>query len=151
VNAVVPEHLIGDPGRLRQVLVNLVGNAVKFTDSGEVVVDVREISRTEREAVLEFAIRDTGIGIPADKQRVIFEPFTQADGSTTRRFGGTGLGLAICRQLVELMGGEIGLESEPNKGSTFWFRLPFSEAGRPEMAPREAVGEPRLASITPRA
>ncbi|HYV34866.1 MAG TPA: response regulator, partial [Gemmataceae bacterium] len=121
VDADVPNALIGDAGRLRQVLVNLLGNAVKFTDRGEIVVHV-EVETVDKEgACLHFAVRDTGIGIPADKHASIFEAFTQADNSTTRQFGGTGLGLSICVQLVRLMGGRMWLESEPGKGSTFHF------------------------------
>ena len=115
----VPDDVIGDPGRLRQVIVNLVGNAVKFTDSGEVVVSVTR-EEVERDwALLHLAVTDTGIGIPPEKQKRIFESFTQVDASTTRRYGGTGLGLTISARLVELMGGCIRVESEPGKGSVF--------------------------------
>jgi len=119
----VPERLIGDPVRIRQLIVNLVGNAIKFTTQGEVVVTVEVEEQSERDVVLHFSVRDTGIGIPPEKQEVIFEAFTQADGSTTRKFGGTGLGLSISRQLVRLMNGRIWLESEPGKGSTFHFSV----------------------------
>ena len=118
-----PEHLRGDPARLRQVLTNLVGNAIKFTEAGEVTLEARVSYETPSRAMFRLAVRDTGIGIPAERQAAIFESFTQVDGSTTRRYGGTGLGLAICRQLTELMGGRIGLASEPGKGSTFWVEL----------------------------
>ncbi len=119
----IPDWLIGDPGRLRQILVNLVGNAIKFTDQGEVGVIVEMVSRTDSIAVLHFSVRDTGIGIPLDKQSVIFDAFTQADISTTRSYGGTGLGLSISKQLVQLMGGELALNSVENAGSTFYFTI----------------------------
>jgi len=121
----VPDRLIGDPGRLRQVLVNLVGNAVKFTESGDVVVEVAIDSATANKAELRFTISDTGIGIPHDKQWQIFGAFVQADASTTRRFGGTGLGLTISAHIVEMMGGRIWLTSEPGQGSRFRFVVPF--------------------------
>src|SRR5262249_42283875 len=145
----VPDALIGDAGRLRQVLVNLVGNAIKFTQRGEIILDVSrdtssvmhaeaitdpaqpglDASRithhasriTDEATALHFAVRDTGIGIHPDKQAAIFEAFSQADGSTTRKHGGTGLGLSIASQLVEMMGGRIWVESEVGKGSTFHF------------------------------
>jgi two-component system, sensor histidine kinase and response regulator len=117
----VPDGLIGDPGRLRQIIVNLVGNAIKFTEVGEVVVQVGVESREENAAVLHVRVRDTGIGIPPEKQSLMFQAFTQADSSMSRRYGGTGLGLAISAQLVQMMGGRIWLESEPGKGSTFHF------------------------------
>jgi signal transduction histidine kinase/DNA-binding response OmpR family regulator/HPt (histidine-containing phosphotransfer) domain-containing protein len=127
--AVAPDvfpFLEGDPGRLRQVLLNLVSNAMKFTRQGEVVVRVDPISESEAGVWLRFTVRDTGIGIPLHKQRMLFHSFTQADASTTRQFGGTGLGLAISKRLVQLMGGKIGLESKPGEGSVFWFTLPFA-------------------------
>jgi signal transduction histidine kinase/DNA-binding response OmpR family regulator len=113
----VPVAVVGDPGRIRQVLINLVGNALKFTESGEVVVRVGR----DESGLVHFQIQDTGIGIALEKQRLIFEPFRQADGSMTRRYGGTGLGLAICQQLVEMMGGRLWVVSEPGRGSTFHF------------------------------
>jgi CheY-like chemotaxis protein/HPt (histidine-containing phosphotransfer) domain-containing protein len=119
----VPEVLVGDPTRLRQVIVNLVGNAIKFTSAGEVFVRVRMDHLSSGQAQLHFSVVDTGIGVPSDKLQAIFEPFTQADGSTTRRFGGTGLGLTISSHLVRLMRGDIWAESELGRGSTFHFSV----------------------------
>jgi signal transduction histidine kinase/DNA-binding response OmpR family regulator len=129
----VPNVAVGDPGRLRQVLVNLVGNAIKFTERGQILVQVEKRTLTSDHMDLHYFVSDSGMGIPRDKQRAIFEPFKQADGSTTRRFGGTGLGLTISSTLVELMGGRIWLESAPHEGSTFHFtvRLGVTDA-RPE-------------------
>jgi signal transduction histidine kinase/CheY-like chemotaxis protein/HPt (histidine-containing phosphotransfer) domain-containing protein len=129
----VPSVAVGDPGRLRQVLVNLVGNAIKFTERGQILVQVEAETRSAEAAVLHYFVSDSGIGIADDKQRTIFEPFKQADGSTTRRFGGTGLGLAISLTLVDLMGGRIWLESAPHEGSTFHFTVRLGLTGaRPE-------------------
>lgn len=119
----LPNGVVGDLGRLRQVLINLVSNAIKFTEKGEVIVDVQLLAKSEREMVLHFSVKDTGIGIHKDKHKVIFHDFVQADGSMTRKYGGTGLGLAISSQLVEMMGGKIWMESEPGKGSTFHFTV----------------------------
>lgn len=131
-----PDALIGDPGRIRQILINLIGNALKFTEHGEVVVEVNKIGGQAQnnqeqddcqlpttDCLLEFSVRDTGIGIPPEKQRTIFDAFAQADGSTSRKYGGTGLGLSICRQLVEMMHGSVWVESEVGKGSTFHFTI----------------------------
>ncbi|HWV14857.1 MAG TPA: response regulator [Cellvibrio sp.] len=138
----VPEisgQLLGDALRLEQVLINLAGNAIKFTDRGTVSVGISLLSRDDKIAKLRFSVKDTGIGIPLEKQTQIFAAFSQADVSTTRRFGGTGLGLTICRHLVTKMGGEIGVTSEPQKGSEFWFTIPFewtvsSQYAAPNMA-----------------
>jgi two-component system sensor histidine kinase/response regulator len=119
----VPETLLGDPGRIRQVLINLVGNAIKFTDRGEIVVTVDEQSEGLNATRLHFAVKDSGVGVPAEKQERIFEAFSQADGSMARKYGGTGLGLTICRHLVELMEGRIWMESQPGQGSTFHFTI----------------------------
>jgi two-component system sensor histidine kinase/response regulator len=124
----VPERVVGDARRLRQVVVNLVGNAVKFTDRGEVLVEVEPLRRGRREIVLRFRVTDTGVGIPLEVQRRIFEAFEQADGSTTREYGGTGLGLAISAQLVERMGGQIAVDSAPGRGSRFEFSARFGRA-----------------------
>lgn len=131
IDPAIPDTVIGDPGRLRQVLVNLVGNAIKFTQQGTIAVRAVYSASTGREIEVLFTVRDTGIGIPSEKQTAIFEPFTQSDGTTTRKYGGTGLGLAISSRLVELMGGKLWVDSAPGKGSTFSFTLKFEAADRP--------------------
>jgi signal transduction histidine kinase len=132
VNASVSDDargvLRGDPARLRQVLLNLVANAIKFTESGEVAVRVKVTESSENGARLLFEVQDTGIGLSPDALSRLFQPFVQADGSITRKYGGTGLGLAICKQLIELMGGRVGVDSEPGKGSRFWFTARFQRS-----------------------
>jgi len=141
VDLAMPERVVGDAGRLRQVLVNLVGNAIKFTEHGEVIVSARLHAQAADKFVVEFAVTDTGIGIPSEKQRLIFDPFSQADGSTTRRYGGTGLGLSISTRLVKLMGGQIELDSELGRGSTFRFTAQFGKAEGPDTAPQPVKPE----------
>jgi signal transduction histidine kinase/CheY-like chemotaxis protein len=138
----VHTHLVGDPTRLRQILLNLFNNAIKFTDKGEVSLEVAQLSEKDGEIELRFSVRDTGIGIPEEVRKKLFQSFSQADASTTRRFGGTGLGLAICRKLVELMGGAINVTSEPGKGSTFWFTLPFAKQKPHDLAIDGSIARP---------
>ncbi len=138
INGEVPNDLIGDPLRLGQILVNYANNAVKFTEQGEIDVIVRLLEKQGQEALLYFAVKDTGIGLSAEQRASLFQSFQQADASTTRKYGGTGLGLAISKKLAELMGGEVGVESEPGQGSTFWFTV---RAGIAETPP------PRLLSL----
>jgi PAS domain S-box-containing protein len=121
-----PSHLRGDSGRLRQVLMNLLGNAIKFTDEGEVGVTATVVTETPADVTVRLSVTDTGIGIPRERQAAIFDSFTQADGTSTRRYGGTGLGLTISKQIITLMGGFIGVESRPGAGSTFWVEIPFA-------------------------
>ncbi|MGE4424556.1 MAG: transporter substrate-binding domain-containing protein [Pseudodesulfovibrio sp.] len=137
----VPFNLVGDPLRLGQILVNLLSNAVKFTDRGEIVIGAETVERTGRDILIRFSVRDTGIGMTREQQDKLFKSFSQADTSTTRKFGGTGLGLAISKSLVRLMGGEIGLESEPGRGSTFWFtaRLGLHDQGKAARTQMEGI------------
>jgi signal transduction histidine kinase/CheY-like chemotaxis protein len=138
----VPLQLQGDPNRVRQVLLNLTGNALKFTGTGEVAVRIQLVERNADSAQLRFSVRDTGIGIAADKLGELFQKFTQADASTTRKFGGTGLGLAICKQLVELMGGQIGVTSREGAGAEFWFTLRLAVQQAPAVMSGAAAAEP---------
>jgi CheY-like chemotaxis protein len=142
----VPDLLVGDPGRLKQVLLNLTSNAVKFTERGEILVSVRAASGEPGKAALTFTVTDTGIGIPANQLQAIFEPFKQADGSTTRKYGGTGLGLAISAQLVALMGGKITAESEPGRGSSFHFTASLGVIEAPAGELSETVDTPAQSS-----
>jgi len=141
-----PRYVIGDPTRLRQILINLAGNSIKFTEQGEIVVRVQLAEKKDDELLLHFSVSDTGIGIPKEKQGAVFESFTQAEASTTRKYGGTGLGLTISKQLVELMGGEIGIESEPGKGSTFYFDIPTTVCDMPEET-KERAAVPELKGL----
>jgi PAS domain S-box-containing protein len=137
----VPSLLRGDSGRLRQILVNLGGNAVKFTAQGKIVIRASLECEDERNATIHFSVSDTGIGIPADRKDILFTPFTQVEDSTTRKYGGTGLGLAISKQLAELMGGRIGAESQEGKGSTFWFTAVFEKQPAGPVSIDEALTE----------
>jgi PAS domain S-box-containing protein len=139
----ISADLRGDPGRLRQILVNLVGNAIKFTHQGEIVIQAEPLKETESHALVHFSVQDTGIGILPERKSAVFDRFTQADGSTTRKYGGTGLGLTISKQLVEAMRGKIGVDSTPGVGSTFWFDLTF------EKQPREKRGTAPLSLSGP--
>jgi len=142
----VPEHVMGDPGRLRQVLLNLLGNAIKFTAQGEVVLDVQRQGGDAAQVRLMFSVRDTGMGIAADKFQTIFESFSQADTSTTRQYGGTGLGLSISSQIVQLMGSQIDLASEVGRGSTFYFSLKLPLASAQDLAQRSNGPTSRVAA-----
>ncbi|MUK88114.1 PAS domain S-box protein [Ornithinibacillus sp. L9] len=139
VDPAIPPILLGDPGRLRQILLNLSDNAIKFTEQGNVVVRAILGKKSNHQVIIHFAVIDTGIGMSDEEQARLFQPFVQTDGSTTRKYGGTGLGLAISKKLIELMGGEIGVESEKHKGSTFWFNIPFDI---PEKYEKETITVP---------
>jgi len=145
----IPALVGGDPSRLRQILLNLMGNAVKFTADGIVTVEVREVESTPSSMKLKFSVRDTGIGISETAQKNLFQSFTQANASTTRKFGGTGLGLAICRRLIELLGGEIGVTSCLGKGSTFWFTMPFEKLQPNVSVPAPSRAPAMVAPVAP--
>jgi two-component system, sensor histidine kinase and response regulator len=149
VRADTPDFLLGDPTRLRQILLNLAGNAIKFTSRGKVLICVRPEAMKNDEVVLLFSVSDTGIGIPLDKQKLIFEAFAQADASTTRKYGGTGLGLTISNQLVQMMGGRISVESQPQKGSTFSFTIPFGVVHKPSTATSPFTSPPASRAASP--
>jgi signal transduction histidine kinase/DNA-binding response OmpR family regulator len=146
VKAEVPDHVIGDPTRIRQLIMNLVGNAIKFTEHGEVELEATVETQGDDRLQLHFIVRDTGIGIPLEKQRLIFEAFAQADGSTTRKFGGTGLGLTISKRLVEMMEGKVWVDSEPGKGSSFHFNAWFGAAA--EAPPRLMEDKTSLSGVS---
>ena len=143
INPNTPDRFVGDPSRIRQVLINLIGNAIKFTEHGEVVVSVETHARTANDVILHLAVADTGIGIPEDQHAAVLEPFTQADSSTTRQYGGTGLGLSISAELVKLMGGRLWLESAPGKGSTFHFTVRCSPPQAASKTSRTALTDLR--------
>ena len=144
----LPEFAMGDPGRLQQVLTNLLGNAIKFTEQGEVGLTAEVASQTRDAVQLRFTVHDTGIGIPQSEQGRLFDTFTQVDESNNRKYGGTGLGLAISKQLVELLGGEIGMDSQPGKGSRFWFTAKFGNSTRRSSRPAPIQVEARNGSAT---
>jgi len=146
IAADTPDDLKGDPARIRQVLVNYLGNAIKFSHSGRVSVRSSVLDETDTHTTIRFEVQDAGIGIAATAQRTLFEPFTQADASTTRRYKGTGLGLAICKKLASLMGGEVGVRSEVGQGSTFWFSVRLQKGAATEPAPARCANAPETFS-----
>ncbi|HIJ89595.1 MAG: ATP-binding protein [Desulfobulbaceae bacterium] len=148
IDSRIPKKIMGDSNRLRQILINLVGNAMKFTERGGIDIQVDYEREAAGRIVSRFSVRDSGIGIPPDRVEAIFEKFTQADGSTTRKYGGTGLGLAICLQLVELMGGHLAVASEVGKGSTFYFVIPLEEASAEAISLKEHKGTGRVKGAT---
>jgi CheY-like chemotaxis protein len=145
-NPDVPQYIMGDPTRLRQILINLAGNSLKFTEKGEIAINVKILKKENDKVSLHFTVKDTGIGIPKEKQAKIFESFSQVDSSTTRKYGGTGLGLSICKQLTELMGGKIWVESEISKGSTFHLTLPSIIVEKPE-GKEEKIESPEIKNL----
>ena len=149
VDRQIPPALTGDPGRIRQILLNLLSNAIKFTNAGSVTVSARCVTRNDKTATLRIAVRDTGIGISPDRVARLFEDFVQADTAIHREYGGTGLGLAICKRLVDQMGGEIAVQSEPGRGSTFWFEITLPVADR-AIAPRAAASNDDIAELIAR-
>ncbi|MFJ3056748.1 ATP-binding protein [Herbaspirillum sp. NPDC087042] len=152
VDSRLPSRLLGDPGRIRQILLNLLGNALKFTHEGEVVLRVQALQVSSERCRIRVEVRDSGIGMDEDTLRRLFSPFSQADSSVTRQYGGTGLGLSICKRLVELMGGSIGVDSEPGAGSCFWFELGIAVAQSPLSAsPHPTTGKRQVALVEPHA
>jgi signal transduction histidine kinase len=150
MHANVPTALRGDPGRLRQIITNLAGNAIKFTEQGEIMVHVINQAETDEDIILRVDVTDQGIGIDPEKQKQLFQPFTQADGSITRKYGGTGLGLSICSQLVKAMNGKIGVESEPGRGSRFWFTIRLAKqagAAQIDLIPSEDIRNSRVCVV----
>ena len=142
-----PQHLTADAGRIRQILINLITNAIKFTEKGHILITISCLEQTKRDVKIRCSIQDTGIGIPLEKQDALFESFTQADSSTTREYGGTGLGLAISKQIIDLMGGDIGVESTPGEGATFWFTMTLSMIIVPQPLPQTELQGVRVLAV----